>query len=206
MVAHGCMRGRATHYRVFGEIRLEPSTAFARFSTLPSRFAEQNQSNQTSTCCQAFGASPVAAVHCGIDLHPSRGVDRTDGSRPMGASQGAMAGITGEDLSVGKEPYPGYFQGKPYQIQADDVDFWEPAAAHHPASFFSRFEGPRSCHVTAKQEERSHVELCGIGVRLTHDEDGHAVLIQRVVSKHLCAARRSCLSALIRALTFVGSH
>ena len=134
--------------------------------------------------------SALCTVHCGRhQLRPRSGQE--EGSRPMGASQGAMAGITGEDLSVGKEPYPGYFQGKPYQIQADDVDFWEPAAPHHPTSFFSRFEGPRSCHVTAKQEERPHVELCGIGVRLTHDEDGHAVLIQRVVSKHLCAARRS---------------
>ena len=56
MVAHGCVRGRATHYRVYRvlcEIRLEPSPAFCKI--LNSNPESQNKTNLTKLVQPAQG-------------------------------------------------------------------------------------------------------------------------------------------------------
>ena len=113
MVAHDCVRGRATHYRQFCEIRLEPSTAFARFST-PIRVAEQNQSNLTCSACprlwriqlQCIAASTSTEEWAGRGVSPDGGVARCHGwdhRRRLVSGQGAIPGL----LSRKALPNPG---------------------------------------------------------------------------------------------------
>ena len=113
MVAHGCVRGRATHYREF--VKSDSNLRqLLQDSQLQSRVAEQNQSNLTCSACprlwriqlQCIAASTSTEEWAGRGVSPDGGVARCHGwdhRRRLVSGQGAIPGLlSGEAL-----PNPG---------------------------------------------------------------------------------------------------